>query len=132
MPTDNLNRIILYNAVATPDGGSAPTNDQNSGLNPTQIISNYDRRTSVLQFNVKFSDIAATGSIQIWVYDSFIGWCKTELITFPPSGGDSTYGYSLKSDVAGQTIGITVPTLSAGTITITATLLSSALGGNFV
>lgn len=127
MPTavDNISRmrVMTHRNAESADVGP-PSGDQILNCDP--------KFASVLIVNMLLSDASTTATVQVWVYDTELGWGKSEAFSIPGDGNDPDYMIPAKADTVGQTVGITITEIAGGgNVTITGALVSANVGGNF-
>lgn len=117
-PIDLIDRQVTHNNVNSVSA-TTPTGDE--------VINITYRKQNVLLINVKPSELAATATVKIWVYDdtSGMGWIPLEEKNIPRPGYDNTYPTPIYVNTKFQSAGITVTALSAGTIKIDAAFIAS-------
>lgn len=120
---DKNRRQVTHIDASVPDGSSQP--------NDIQIVNTDPSWAGTAVINVKLSDPTATGTLWVWLFDGTLGWAVSEKFVLPPAGYTADFVIPLVSNISGQTFGVTVPTLSTGTIKITAMAQSRRTGGNF-
>jgi L-amino acid N-acyltransferase YncA len=121
-PIDKLDRKKTHNAISVVNTGTPSSNET---LTLDEVMNITYNKQNVLVINVKPSLVGATATITIWVYDKFLGWIPAKDETIPRPGYDNTYPTPIYFNTKFQTAGITLKTLSGGTVTITACFVCS-------